>query len=454
MESRLFSPLSNFSDLLLDAVCLVDAGGSFVFVSAACERIFGYTPQEMVGRRVIEMVAPEDRERTLQAAREIMAGQAKVRFENRYLRKDGQLVHIMWSARWSEADQLRVAVARDITESKQNEAMQAALYAISEAAHQAEDMQTLYLRIHQIIGALLPAPGFSVALSDDSAERISFAYHASAADGAPAPAAQAAHLCRQVLHSGAPLLLTPESAAVPAWPAALHYWLGVPLASQHGSLGVLALHSGAGGARYGARDQELLQFVSTQVATAIQRKQLQTRLRHMAQHDELTLLPNRRLFYDRIEQALARVQRQAGRLALLFLDLNKFKQVNDLFGHAAGDLVLRTVARRLQQCVRDCDTVARMGGDEFVVLLEYGAAHDAAAAVAAKIVPAVGQPIKMGGGRWLRIVPSIGVAHYPDDGDDAQQLVRHADLAMYARKQEVAGAGLDHYCEDEAPGAV
>ncbi len=243
---------------------------------------------------------------------------------------------------------------------------------------------------------------------------------------------------------------------MPAWPAALHYWLGVPLASQHGSLGVLALHSGADGARYGARDQELLQFVSTQVTTAIQRKQLQTRLRHMAQHDELTLLPNRRLFYDRIEQALARAQRQGGRLALLFLDLNKFKQVNDLFGHAAGDLVLRTVAQRLQHCVRDCDTVARMGGDEFVVLLEYdyGGGHDAAAAVAAKIAPAVGQPIRMGGGRWLRIVPSIGAAHYPDDGEDAQQLVRHADLAMYALKQDAAGADLDHYSEDEAPGAV
>ena len=122
-----YAQLSNFVDLMLDAVCVVDPQGRFVFVSAACERIFGYTPEEMIGRAMMDMVLPEDRARTLHAASEIIGGQPKPHFENRYVRKDGQIVHIMWSARWSEVDQLQIGVARDITERKQSELVQAAL---------------------------------------------------------------------------------------------------------------------------------------------------------------------------------------------------------------------------------------------------------------------------------------------------------------------------------------
>eukprot|EP01032_Pedospumella_encystans_P023135 gene23135-26194_t len=141
MNPLVSAPVASFADLLLDAICMVDAGGKFVFVSAACERIFGYRQEEMIGMAMIDLVAPADRERTLAAARRIMDGQPNSRFENRYVRKDGSIVHIMWTARWSEADQLRIAVARDMTASKQSEAMQAALYAISESAHAAEDQR-------------------------------------------------------------------------------------------------------------------------------------------------------------------------------------------------------------------------------------------------------------------------------------------------------------------------
>ncbi|PTT71675.1 diguanylate cyclase, partial [Pseudomonas sp. HMWF007] len=166
MESRNSAPLASFIDLLLDAVCAVDKQGRFVFVSAACERIFGYTPEELIGRQMIELVHPADRQRTLAAAHEIMGGDPKHNFENRYVRKDGSVAHILWSARWSEVDQLRIAVARDITERKQAESRQAALYAISEAAHVAEDLLALFKRIHLIIGEWLPALNFSVALYD------------------------------------------------------------------------------------------------------------------------------------------------------------------------------------------------------------------------------------------------------------------------------------------------
>ena len=174
MATRNSAPLASYIDLLLDAVCAVDKQGRFVFVSAACERIFGYTPEELIGQPMIDLVHPADRQRTLDAAREIMGGEPKLNFENRYLRKDGRVAHILWSARWSEVDQLRIAVARDITERKQAESRQAALYAISEAAHAAEDLLALFKRIHLIIGEWLPALNFSVALYDEHCAQLNF----------------------------------------------------------------------------------------------------------------------------------------------------------------------------------------------------------------------------------------------------------------------------------------
>jgi PAS domain S-box-containing protein len=104
MESKNSAPLASYIDLLPDAVCAVDKQGRFVFVSAACEQVFGYTPDELIGQAMIDLVHPADRQRTLDAAREIMGGEPKLNFENRYLRKDGRVVHILWSARWSEVN--------------------------------------------------------------------------------------------------------------------------------------------------------------------------------------------------------------------------------------------------------------------------------------------------------------------------------------------------------------
>ena len=168
MNTATLPNLEKVMDLVLDAVCVVDAEGRYVFVSAAFERIFGYARDELVGLNMIDLVHPDDRERTLKAAREIMSGQPKIHFQNRYIRKDGRVVDIMWSARWSGSDGLRVAVARDITELKRAENLKSALYRISEAAHTAEGLPALYERIHQIISDLIPAENFFLALYDDA----------------------------------------------------------------------------------------------------------------------------------------------------------------------------------------------------------------------------------------------------------------------------------------------
>lgn len=434
-------PLANVIDLLLDTVCVVDAGGRFVFVSAACERVFGYTAEEMVGQAMLDFVHPDDRLRTLQAAGEIMSGRPKPNFENRYLRKDGQVVHIMWSARWSEDDRLRIAVAHDITERKRAESVQAALYAISEAAHAAQDLLALFQQIHQIIGGLLPASNFFVALYDQKNDELSFPYHVDERD--PVPASRrldSGTLIAEVIRYGQPLLLTPDTLSTlpvhlrsPTGSNAL-FWLGVPLDSNKGTIGALVLQSYSEDTPYSERDKELLQFVSTQVASAIERKQMQGHLQHIARHDRLTNLPNRDLLCDRLGTALARARREQDGLCLLYLDVDNFKQVNDSFGHAAGDLLLQVLAQRLKECLRETDTVARVGGDEFVVLLERIQEPRHAVAVAEKVRAALDQPFELAGHK-LRILPSIGIALYPQDGDEEGHLLRQADAAMYAAKR-------------------
>ena len=440
MEHKILrAPLASFTDLLLDAVCMVDVDGRFVFVSAACERIFGYTQREMIGKLMIDLVAPADRARTLAAARAIMDGHAQTHFENRYLRKDGSLAHIMWSARWSAADQLRVAVARDITLLKQAQAKQAALYAISEAMQAAQDLPALLHRIQHIIGEHLPARSLTLLLHDEDGVHPPMTCHAD--DSAPQPTSSLASLlCDEVLRSGRPLLL--QAGQLAGLPAALQIaagalsscWLAVPLYCSMGSIGVLALQGSQDAVIGTAQDQDLLQFVAKQLATAIERRQLQTQMQFMAMHDELTRLPNRRLFHDRLHTAFARAHRQEGRLSLLFLDLNNFKRVNDDHGHACGDLLLQTVASRLRDCMRETDTLARMGGDEFVVLLESNVTPADVSLIEQKIHAALAAPLQLGNGQQLQITVSIGVAHYPDDGDTMQLLLRHADRAMYASK--------------------
>lgn len=434
-----YARLASFVDQLLDTICVVDTEGRFVFVSAASERIFGYSPEEMVGKSMIDFVFPEDRARTLKQVDRIVGGYLQHHFENRYMRKDGRLVHVMWSARWSEADQLRIAVARDVTALKQAESVQMTLYAVSEAAHAAEDLSDLFQRIHRIIDKLLPAANFTVALCDARDGQLTFPYHVDERVQESALLQVAAGtLFPELVRTGQPLLLTPATATLSedlqaAGSMDSLCWLAVPLNSHKGAIGALFLRGPLESPRYTEKDKELLQFVSTQVATAIERKQLLASLQHAALYDALTDLPNRRLLLERLESALARKRRVQGRMSLLYLDLEKFKQVNDSFGHAAGDLLLQEVARRLKQCVRESDTVARIGGDEFVILLEDGQFSESASALAQRIRCALRQPMSIEG-RSLQIMPSIGIALYPEHGVAAQELLKHADEAMYFEK--------------------
>ena len=157
--------------------------------------------------------------------------------------------------------------------------------------------------------------------------------------------------------------------------------------------------------------------------------------RHLAYHDALTGLPNRLLFYDRLRQAMAQAKRRRQLAALLFLDLDGFKRINDTLGHSVGDLLLQSVAGRLCDCLRETDTVARLGGDEFTVILNDMTQAQGAATVAQKILNVLSNPYLLKG-HELVITASIGIGLYPSDGTDVESLVRSADTAMYHAKEQ------------------
>ena len=267
-------------NLMLDTVFLVDRDDRIVFVSNACEQLLGYSVEELIGTLITDYMHPEDLEATRASIVRVLNAQPHVDYHNRYIRKDGGIAYILWSARWSEELNGRLGVARDVT-----------------ALRQAEE-----------------------------------------------------------------------------------------------------------------------------------------KLRFLAHHDPLTQLTNRSLFNDRLESALRSARRHQGTLALLFLDINDFKKINDAYGHSAGDRILCEVARRLEVCLRDTDTAARMGGDEFTVLLT----EIRSGAVSRKIdqiLAVMAEPLGPEFGDIRMPSCSIGVACYPADGEDADSLLSHADREMYRIKK-------------------
>src|SRR5882672_8456010 len=179
------------------------------------------------------------------------------------------------------------------------------------------------------------------------------------------------------------------------------------------------------------------QVETLEQAVVVRTENLETankQLRHLATHDALTGLPNRVLMDDRISQSIVLAERQNQNFAVMLLDLDRFKLVNDSLGHRAGDELLKEVAQRLKGVVRDIDTVVRLGGDEFVVIITPSPERDAAQRAAARIIEALRVPVRVAGVE-VHTSPSIGIAFYPEDAATVENLVAHADAAMYAAKQ-------------------
>lgn len=184
-----------------------------------------------------------------------------------------------------------------------------------------------------------------------------------------------------------------------------------------------------------SHDMELVKLAVNLSRIAIERRQSEERLAYLAHYDTLTGLPGRALFRDRLGHAMAKAERNGQMVALMFLDLDRFKAINDTLGHGAGDTLLKNVAQRLKECVREEDTVARLGGDEFTVILEQISNVDDASIVAKKIIEAVALPMILNG-HEVFVTASIGITIYPHDSTDMDELIKNADSAMYRAKEE------------------
>ena len=188
-------------------------------------------------------------------------------------------------------------------------------------------------------------------------------------------------------------------------------------------------------------DSGVVTGISNIARDITERKSVEERIGYLATHDSLTGLPNRDLLYDRLSQSLSMARRKRESAAILFLDLDGFKTVNDTYGHEAGDVTLKEAAHRMQSCIRDTDTLARLGGDEFAIILNGVRANDDVESVATKILKWISEEIRLNEERYVHIGVSIGIALYPADGNEMDSLIKAADSAMYGSKT----AGKNRY---------
>lgn len=434
-------PLTDVLELVPDAVCVVDAEGRYLFVNASFERIFGYRPDEVVGRRMIDLVHPDDRDATLQAAARVQSGHLQRHFRNRYVRKDGRVVDIQWSARLSPDSLMRIAVGHEVTELRRAEQVQSALLAIAEAAHAEADLPALLARIHHAIGSLLPADNVHVAMLEPGSRILAYPYWHDTFATKPAPGQLEDNpLVAEVVRTGQTLL------ADAADGRDMHA-LAVPLATAQGVIGALVLRGTGVALAWNDADRQRFEFVASQVAAACERSRHRQLLEYLAGHDPLTGLPNRHRLRNLLDTAMDEAREAGTSMALLYLDLDGFKAANDTCGHEGGDALLREVARRLRETLRQGDAVARVGGDEFVVLLPGCSTGDAVQAIADKVRAALRVPYRIGD-RDVLLSASIGIAAYPVDGATPDALLRHADKAMYTAKR--AGGDRLAASSDEA----
>ncbi|MEZ5465022.1 MAG: EAL domain-containing protein [Lysobacteraceae bacterium] len=381
--------------------------------------------------------------------------------------------------RTAELNDANRALQQEVEERQRSERLQAALFRIAELGSTSESAEAFYGSVHQVVGELLYAGNFFIALLGEGGDTIQFAYSVDEYDVDRAPRKFGAGLTEYVIRTGKPLLADRdtnrrlhEAGEILSHGARATIWLGVPLICDDKTVGVLAVQSYDADHNYTARDQELLTFVSYHIANALMRKQaadslreaaeLETRvnertqelfsanrdlreqiserermerqLKHDALHDALTGLPNRAHLMNRLDDALRHFlgpARQA--FAVLFLDLDRFKVINDSVGHLVGDQLLKQVANRIARCVEGDGLVARLGGDEFAVLLESIRGQEDAETVAQRIIAELETPVRVGG-KDLYSSTSIGIVLGQTHYHTPEELLRDADVALYRAK--------------------
>ena len=429
-------------ELLPDPVFVLD-GERVVFSNAGTRRLLELSPD--LADKPLELVhlAPEEDQAILRDLMESVAlGRRPTTSEIRLRQNRGHVsVEVRAAAIDIDGRKGALIVARDLSQRQKAEEVQSALYRIAQASTRSIGIDALFSEIHDIVGELMYAKNFFIALLDEEGSHLTFPYFKDEHEDVQPPRIRVEEtLSGYVILSGEPLLADQQviaelrrSRQVQTYGPKATSWIGVPLIRGNATFGVLVAQSYDPDFRYATADRDILTFVSGHIAEAIERKQKDEQIQSLAYNDSLTGLPNRFLFDDRLDTALALAERNRTPLAVLFVDLDRFKLVNDTLGHSVGDGVLRLVASRLSGCLRESDTLARRGGDEFIAILP-DTDQKGAQRVAQKLVESLRVPLDAAGSEVV-VTASVGLAMFPDNGNDRETLLKAADLAMYGAKE-------------------
>ena len=406
------------SENAADMIALVDSDGRRLYNSPAYQKILGYSPEELRATSSIEQVHPDDRLRVSNSAeRARLSGQGE-RVEYRMRHKDGS-----WRTLESTACAIRntrgqtdklVIVNRDITERKRAEEL---LLHNAALRHAEEKYRAIFE--DAVVGIFQMTPeGRPLNINRALAEIHGY-------DSPEQLMAEVSNLFSQLFVDPRQIdelkRVQEEKGVVRSAEVEVHCrdrtrkWVLVNMRAVRDGDGKTVLHEGT-------------------LEDITHRKVAETRVQYLAYYDALTELPNRTLLQDRLSKALAGSRRRQDKVALLFLDLDRFKVINDSLGHSFGDLLLRQVADRLKSQARDQDTVARVGGDEFLMVLS-GVKDVTDVAIAAERIIDAMMPELVIQGRSLSISCSMGISIFPDHGADSETLIKHADAAMYSAKE-------------------
>ena len=450
--------LQTLIDRVPDNLWVKDADSRFVITNEATARRMGKSVDELIGKSDLELCDLELAQGFLADERRIIeTGQPMIDKEEYIVDDNGQKTWILTTKIPLRNDEDKiigvVGISRDISDRRRADILRDSQARILENIAVNAPLETVLEDLIRLVEMQIPGTSGIVQLTDHNGMLLR---HGAAPHIAPAfvnamdgmrigpdtgPGGAAAHRGETVTVADMmadPLLdgfrdLVAASAYRSCW--------SIPIVSPtRKPLGVFTLYYET--AREPGDEELHIGEAACHIAgIAIERKLSEERIRFMANHDSLTGLPNRALLQDRLEQALRYAQRTDRWVTVAFIDLDNFKIINDTLGHTAGDELLKTVASRMVSCLRSVDTVVRLGGDEFVVLLvDQHKNADGIAATVAKLRAAISAPLEAGG-QTLRVASSVGVANYPNDGQDPDTLLANADAAMYRAKE----LGRDNY---------
>ncbi|MBF0134759.1 MAG: diguanylate cyclase [Magnetococcales bacterium] len=438
-----------------DAIVACDERGMINFWNQGATALFHHAEPEAMGRSVEILMPERSRETYRQKFKQVKTNPNSMTggkiLDLTALRKDGQEIDIEMSlAGWrTEGEQFFVAVIRDISQRKHHEAsserIQQSRVAISELLRIALEPITLKEQLQQAMNVILSVPWLtieskgSIFLFDEESQELELIVEHNLSKPLLTACARLplgyclcgrAAQSREIVYSND--LDHRHDVTFDGIRPHGHYC--VPILSQNRLLGVVNMYLTHNHIQ-DPEETDFLWAIANTLAGVIERKKAENLLSHLAHHDTLTGLPNRKLFLERLDHDMARAKRMESLLAVMFLDLDKFKEVNDTMGHEVGDQLLIEVARRLKSCLRESDTIARLGGDEFTVILTVLPKPEGAVIVAKKIIAALEKPFYFPD-KECHIGSSIGVSYNDWPDDTPESLLHKADTAMYAVKRE------------------